>query len=202
MRYYYEKPNIYLSMYGKIYICNHPIYTKCTLYKISDKGLAVIQQRFNPVNKTTWWGEIDPWLIDDIYLHPKFKKYFDKNSDKSENGIYPTVTIRQIMWALRMKPIKRQRWETVFDRRLIQREIYKLYYEKVFQKGDIYKMNERKRWTKKPVTWGGYTLLCVICFVIGSIITAVSYCVTFEPTWWKKLKTFIRRPFQKRKIEI
>lgn len=31
----------------------------------------------------------------------------------------PTVTIRQIMWALKMKPIQRQRWETCFDRREI-----------------------------------------------------------------------------------
>ena len=38
---------------------------------------------------------------------------------KNQNGEYPTVTVRQIMWALRMKPIKRERWETVFDRSLI-----------------------------------------------------------------------------------
>ena len=30
-----------------------------------------------------------------------------------------TVTVRQIMWALRMKPLKKERWETVFDRSLI-----------------------------------------------------------------------------------
>ena len=35
------------------------------------------------------------------------------------DGLYPTVTIRQIMWALKMKPIQRQRWETCFDRREI-----------------------------------------------------------------------------------
>lgn len=28
---------------------------------------------------------------------------------------YPTVTIRQIMWALKMKPLPKQPWETVFD---------------------------------------------------------------------------------------
>nr|DAP49012.1 MAG TPA: hypothetical protein [Caudoviricetes sp.] len=32
-------------------------------------------------------------------------------------GLYPTVTVRQIMWALKMKPIQKERWETVFDRR-------------------------------------------------------------------------------------
>jgi len=29
----------------------------------------------------------------------------------------PTVTVRQIMWALKMKPIKKEKWETCFDRR-------------------------------------------------------------------------------------
>ena len=77
MRYHYENPAIYLSMYGFTYICNHPVYNKCALFKIEDKGLAVIQQRYNGDSKTTWWGEIDPWLNDDLYLHPKFKSFFD-----------------------------------------------------------------------------------------------------------------------------
>ena len=76
MRYHYQKPHIYLSKYGKTYTCNHPIYNKCTLYKIGEIGLAVIQQRFDVLTKRTWWSEIDPWLIDDIYLHPKFLEYF------------------------------------------------------------------------------------------------------------------------------
>ena len=53
-----------------------------------------------------------------IYIYtPLFKKYFDMRSGMATDGLYPTVTIRQIMWALKMKPIKRERWETVFDRR-------------------------------------------------------------------------------------
>ena len=114
MRYHYQKHKIYLSMYGKLYICEHPVYSSCTLFEIGEKGLAVIQQRFD--SKSTWWSEVDPWLTDDLYLHPGFKEYFDKRSDKCTNGLYPTVTIRQIMWALKMKPISRERWETVFDR--------------------------------------------------------------------------------------
>lgn len=117
MRYHYEKPSIYLSMYGDTYTCNHPVYDKCTLFRIGDKGLAVIQQRYDINEKTTWWGEIDPWLTDALYLHPKFKDYFDKRSGISTDGIYPTVTIRQIMWALKIKPLPRERWETCFDRR-------------------------------------------------------------------------------------
>lgn len=47
------------------------------------------------------------------------KGYFDSRAGKCTDGLYPTVTIRQIMWALKMKPIQRQRWETCFDRREI-----------------------------------------------------------------------------------
>lgn len=119
MRYHYEKPKIFSSLYGKHYSCNHPAYSSCTLYLMEDKGLAVIQQRFDPKTKKTWWGEVDPWLTDHIYLTSGFKKFFDERSGTCTDGLYPTVTIRQIMWALKLKPIKRERWETVFDRRYI-----------------------------------------------------------------------------------
>lgn len=119
LRYHYEKPSIYLSTYGDTYECNHPIYDRCTLFKMDSKGLAVIQQRHDSVDKITWWSEIDPWLTDDIYLHPKFKEYFDSRSSEPVDGLYPTVTIRQIMWALKLKPIQRERWETCFDRKEI-----------------------------------------------------------------------------------
>lgn len=117
MRYHYEKPPLYSNLYGTTYKCNHPVYDKCTLFEIGKKGLAVIQQRYNPETKTTWWGEIDPWLVDMLYLHPNFKHFFDKRASECMNNLYPTVTIRQIMWALKIKPIPRERWETCFDRR-------------------------------------------------------------------------------------
>ena len=119
MRYHYEKPSIYLSVYGDTYICNHPVYNKCTLFRLNNRGLAVIQQRFDDCTKSTWWSEIDPWLTDDLYLHPKFKEFFEERAGEAQDGLYPTVTIRQIMWALKMKPIPRERWETCFDRRII-----------------------------------------------------------------------------------
>lgn len=119
MRYHYEKPSIYLSMYGCTYICNHPLYNKCTLYCSDGKGLAVIQQRFNAEIKSTWWSEIDPWLTDEIYLHPKFKEVFEERAETSTDGLYPTITVRQLMWALKMKPLQKERWETCFDRKSI-----------------------------------------------------------------------------------
>ena len=126
MRYHFEKPEIYLNKYGKTYFCDHPVYDRCTLFMLGDRGLAVIQQRFDPETKETRWTEIDPWLTDSIYLNPGFKNLFDKRSKKttellrdnknSSTLLYPTMTVRQVMWALKMKPLKRERWETVFDR--------------------------------------------------------------------------------------
>lgn len=116
----YTPPEKWTSFYGQTYRCNHPVYRISTLYLDHGKGLCVIQQRFNEKMKSTTWSAIDPWLNDKIYLHAGFKEYFDHHAKKKDaNGCYPTVTVRQIMWALRMKPLKKERWETVFDRSLI-----------------------------------------------------------------------------------
>lgn len=117
MRYHYEKSGIFTSMYGEVYECDHPVYNRCTLFKIGKFGLAIIQQRYDPKTKRTWWTEIDPWLNDDLYLHPKFMEFFKERAGKCVDGLYPTATIRQIMWALKIKPIQRERWETCFDKR-------------------------------------------------------------------------------------
>lgn len=119
MRYFYEKPAMYSAIYGTSYNCDHPVYSECTLFEINKLGLAVIQQRYDPIDKTTHWGPIDPWLIDELYLHTKFEEFFNERAGECKNELYPTVTIRQIMWGLKMKPLPRERWETCFDRRLI-----------------------------------------------------------------------------------
>ena len=114
MRYHFEKPAVALHMYGIPYLCDHPLYSMATLYLIGDKGLCVVQQRCK--DKMTWWGEIDQSLTDVLYLNGGFKEYFDKYAKKKdENGLFPTVTIRQIMWGLKMKPLPREPWETYFD---------------------------------------------------------------------------------------
>ena len=118
MRYHYLPPKQYASHYGETYVCDHPLYDRCTLYRIRDEGLAVIQQRFSTADKRSWWTEIDPWLTDAIYLHPGFLTYFRTHADIPDRyGLYPTVTVRSLMWALKMKPIRKERWETVFDRK-------------------------------------------------------------------------------------
>ena len=120
MRYHDIPPKEWTSYYGSVYRCNHPVYRVCTLYREQGKGLCVIQQRYNEKTKATYWSAIDPWLTDKIYLHEGFRQYFDSHAKKKNaKGEYPTVTVRQIMWALRMKPLKKERWETVFDRSLI-----------------------------------------------------------------------------------
>lgn len=116
MRYHYNLPKHYTHITGRTYECDHPVYSRCTLYLIGRKGLAVIQQRYDPDTKSTAWSEIDPWLIDEIYVNKNFKRYFDRMSALPENGVYPTVPVRKIMWALRMKPLEKAIWETVFDR--------------------------------------------------------------------------------------
>lgn len=112
---YYEKPTLWIGAYSNTYECDHPLYSKCTLFEIGDKGLAVIQQRFDKSNKTTWWGPVDPWLADDIYKAPRFREYFDAVANcKDDNELYFTVPVRRVMRALGMKPLPKEYWETRF----------------------------------------------------------------------------------------
>lgn len=111
MKYYYEKPKQWVAA-GETYICDHPFYKRCTLFRIEDRGLAVVQEHFNAKTKTRWWGSIDPWLAGDIFFHEEFQEYLDENAEvPNANGLYPTVPVRRLMWALRMKPLKKEYWE-------------------------------------------------------------------------------------------
>lgn len=111
MKYYYEKPETWIGA-GKVYICNHTMYRQCTLFQNGDVGLAVIQERYDPEKKVRWWSYIDPWLAGDIFLNKKFEGYFvDHARQADERGIFPTYKVREVMWALRMKPLKKEYWE-------------------------------------------------------------------------------------------
>ena len=109
MRYYYEKPKAWSVSKGITYVCDHPLYDKCTLYLQDDKGVAIVQKRFS--HKSIWLGPIDPWLVDDIYNQPTWPDWFDKNSGDCKDGLYPSFELRKVMWALRMKPLPMQYWE-------------------------------------------------------------------------------------------
>jgi hypothetical protein len=112
MMYYYEPPELWTMNHGKIYTCDHPLYRRATLYLDHDQGLCIVQQRFNSAQKIFWWGPIDPWLVDDIFNHPEFLGWFSKHCGNCKDGLYPTYPVRKVMWALRMKPLEKQAWET------------------------------------------------------------------------------------------
>lgn len=114
MRDYYKKPKEWTDVYAKVYYCGHQVYSKCTLFEINGRGLAVIQQRFHPVTKHTWWSNIDPWLVYDIWNSAGFEEYFNKHASEPINGLYSTVTVRQIMHGVGLKPMKKEPWETRF----------------------------------------------------------------------------------------
>ena len=101
-----------------LYACNHPIYNKCTLFIMEgfeNYGLAVIQQRFNDTEKISWWGPIDPYLTDDINKTSGFMDFFIRHAGVAENGIYPTIELRKLMYALGMKPLYKDYWEMKLD---------------------------------------------------------------------------------------
>ena len=116
MRYHFTMPDHIPPNAAELYLCNHPVYSRCSLFKINEKGLAVIQQRYDPETKHTYWTEIDKELTGVLYYHQNFGKFFFSNAAEPTDGLYPTVTLRKMMWAMRMKPLPKEPWETTFDR--------------------------------------------------------------------------------------
>lgn len=111
MMYHYEPPEHWSVNKGQVYKCDHPLYSQCTLYSKDGVGLAVVQERFNGKTKMSWLGPIDPWLVDDIASQPGWIDFFADHAKAPENGLYPTTTIRKVMWALRMKPLEQTDYE-------------------------------------------------------------------------------------------
>ena len=116
MKYYTYQPDNWVGA-GEIYICDHPMYNRCTLFRTGERGLAVIQEHFNKNTKARWWGSIEPWLAGEICMSACFTAYLDKNAEEpDERGLYPTVPVRKLMWSLRMKPLRKAYWENyIFD---------------------------------------------------------------------------------------
>lgn len=120
MRYHSDKPHIFKPpRHGRTIRCNHPAYSSGTLYFHDGVGFVVIQQRYDKTTKHTWWSEIDQWLVEAIYDSEGFDIFFSANAKQRHNDLYPTFTVRQVMWALRMKPLAKRPWETVFDHKPI-----------------------------------------------------------------------------------
>ena len=116
MRYYTEKPKNIKPHTLYFRRLDHPMYNSCNVYELSsDVGLAIVQQRFNPKLKVFWYSAPDSWIMDEIIFHPSFADYVFTHADKATLGLYPTVTVRQVMFALKMKPLKKEWWEGSFD---------------------------------------------------------------------------------------
>lgn len=105
MKYFYRKPDLYFPLYGEQIELDHPVYKFGTLYSKDEVGLIVVQKHFDC--KYCYWGSIDPWLANDIYLNPNFPSYFEANASAD----MPIIEVRKLMWALRMKPLKKEYWE-------------------------------------------------------------------------------------------
>lgn len=59
---------------------------------------------------------------------------------------------------------------------------------------------KKQKWTEKPVTWGGYAVLCGISAVAGAIYGVLYYATLCQPTWWVRFKESVTRTFT-RKID-
>ena len=115
MRYHYKIPADTRQIAGETYECpNSSIYKRGTLFKEGEAGLVLIQQRYNPNTKVTWWTEIDPWIASDLYLSDDFENMFKLYASPARNDIYPALTVRQAMYMCHMKPLEKQSWETTF----------------------------------------------------------------------------------------
>ena len=121
MRYHHSNtaPAMCRQVFSISYKCKHPVYSRYTLFKIKEKGIAIVQQYYDTKSKHTWWDEVDPAISNAIYSQTGFKDYFELYAQECQNGIYPTLTVRQVMLALRMKPIKRECWEAMLDHKPI-----------------------------------------------------------------------------------
>lgn len=106
MKYHYQKPDSFEILYGERIILEHPIYKIGTIFRNGRKALILVQKRFEL--KYAYWDAIDPWLANDIYLHPGFRAYFEENATDKD---YPIIPVRSAMWALRMKPLPKEFWE-------------------------------------------------------------------------------------------
>ncbi len=111
MRYFTEKPELTVKVFGQPMPLDHPYYKGGTLYLENGKGLIVSQKKFNPDTRECRWDSLDLWLANAIYLAPKFRDFFVNNA-KDED--YPIFEFRNVMWLLGMKPLKREEWEGYF----------------------------------------------------------------------------------------
>lgn len=99
------------QLHSTTFKCDHPLFSNATLYKKGEFGLLVIQKYYNEKFKVMFWGPVEPWLANDIYCAHGFDDAFNKLSGIKENGLYPIIEVRKLMYMLGMKPMKKEIWE-------------------------------------------------------------------------------------------
>ena len=117
--YYQVKSQDRRPKYSKTVKCNHPLFSAYTVFTKGTIGLGVIQQRFNQNFRYSWWGPIDIGLANDIFESEYFSGAFNRYAkEPDENGLYPTIEVRKLMYALKMKPLKKEAWETTLSHKI------------------------------------------------------------------------------------
>ena len=111
MKYYYQKPDICVHLFGEPISLDHPIYKAGTLYLEDGKGLIVTQKKFDADRRECYWDAVDSWIANDVYISKKFPEWFFLNATETD---YPIFELRKTMWALRMKPLPKEEWEQYF----------------------------------------------------------------------------------------
>ena len=114
MRYFAQPKELYVRLYGKDVNSSHTLIRSGTLFQQGALGLLVVQNRFDEESKSFYYGAIDGWLCNEIYLNERFADAFKKFAGPCVNGNYPVIKLRKLMWALRMKPLKKEYFEEDF----------------------------------------------------------------------------------------
>ena len=117
MRKMYDMPEeIPAYKHAKFYTCKHPLYSAGTLYSLPDgRGIVVVQRKFNDRLKVWYWSHVEPAIAEDIWQNSALDKYLRLYGELPEDGLYPTIPVRRLMWALGMPPIPKEYWEKEFD---------------------------------------------------------------------------------------
>lgn len=81
-----------------------------TLFEKDGKGILIVQLRYSKA-RAFYWSALDQDLANDIYLNNNFASFFSQNASEKP---YPILKVRSVMWTLRMKPLKKEKWEEIF----------------------------------------------------------------------------------------
>lgn len=78
MKYYYQKPDICVRVFGEPIDLNHPVYRGGTLYLEHGRGIIVTQKKFDTKRKECSWDAVDSWIANDIYTSPNFAEFLSR----------------------------------------------------------------------------------------------------------------------------